>query len=221
MPAAGYHYKNAIRYAKEINCKVWFINYRLAPKYQFPIFFEDCFNAICYLYDNAESFGIDLNRICIGGDSAGATLSVGVSMMLQDRKHPINFSLEMLIYPFLDMRGVSESNKKYTDTPMWNSKLSDKIAPMTNVSKEHPFYVYYSPVEAPSFKNFPQTYIETTEFDCLHDDGIIFAKKLQSEGVEVVLNETKGTMHGYDIVQKAKTTQQSLKERIEYIKKRI
>lgn len=46
LPAAGYHYKNAMKYAKEINCKVLFINYRLAPKHPHPIFFEDCYAAM-------------------------------------------------------------------------------------------------------------------------------------------------------------------------------
>lgn len=65
----------------------------------------------------------------------------------------------------------------------------------------------------------PLAYIETAEFDCLHDDGILYAQKLHAAGVEVVLNETKGTMHGFDIVQKAPTTQSALEARICFMKK--
>jgi len=65
----------------------------------------------------------------------------------------------------------------------------------------------------------PGAYIETAEFDCLHDDGILYSEKLREAGVEVVLNETKGTMHGFDIVQKSKTTQNAIKARIEFMKK--
>ncbi len=217
LPAAGYHYKNAMRYAKEVGCKVWFINYRLAPKHPHPIFFEDCYSSTCFLYDNAEKFGIDKTKIGIGGDSAGSTLAVGVLMMAKDRAHPIQFKFQMLPYPFLDMRGESESCKKYTDTPMWNSTLSNRIGPMTKVSKEDPTYVYYSPVEAESFDYLPPAYIETAEFDCLHDDGILYAELLKNAGADVVLNETNGTMHGFDIVQKAPTTKQALSSRIEYM----
>ncbi|MBO5328865.1 MAG: alpha/beta hydrolase [Clostridia bacterium] len=219
LPATGYHYKNAMLYAKEVGCKVWFINYRLAPKFPFPTFFEDCYFATCYLYENAKNFGVDIDKIGIGGDSAGSTLSVGVCMMAKDRNHSIKFAFQMLPYPFLDMRGISESNKKYTDTPMWNSKLSNKIAPMTNVNKDNPSCVYYSPVEAKTFDYLPPAYIETAEFDCLHDDGILYAKKLCEAGVDVTLNETRGTMHGFDIVQKAKTTKAALAARIEFMKK--
>ena len=219
LAAAGYHYKNAMRYAKEVGCKVLFVNYRLAPKHSHPVFFEDCYSAMCWAYSNADTLGIDTSRIGIGGDSAGATLAVGVCMMAKDRQHPIKFAFQMLPYPFLDARNNSESCKKYTDTPMWNSTLSSRIAPMTKADRNNPNYVYYSPVEAESFEGLPSAYIETAEFDCLYDDGILYAEKLRAAGIEVVLNETKGTMHGFDIMQKAKTTKSALKARIEFMKR--
>ena len=221
LPAAGYHYKNAMRYAKDVNCKVMFVNYRLAPKNPHPVFFEDCYYAAIWTYENAKKLGIDSSRIGIGGDSAGSTLSVGVCMMAKDRNHPIKFLFQMLPYPFLDARNNSDSAKKFTDTPMWNSKLSSRIAPMTKVDSSLPSYVYYSPVEAKSFSYLPKAYIETAEFDCLHDDGILYANKLKEAKVEVVLNETKGTIHGFDIKQKAKTTIKAIDSRIEYMKEKF
>lgn len=221
LPAAGYHYKNAMRYAKEVGCKVMFVNYRLAPGHPHPIFFEDCYAAMCHTYDRAASFGIDTARIGIGGDSAGSALSVGVCMMARDRCHPIRFVFQMLPYPYLDARNNSQSCKRFTDTPMWNSSLSHRISPMTRVDRERPDYVYYSPVEAEHLQGLPPAYIETAEFDCLHDDGILYATRLREAGIPVVLNETRGTMHGFDIVQSAPTTQAALAARIEFMKKRF
>lgn len=219
LKAAGYHYKNAMRYAKEVGCKVVFVNYRLAPEHPHPVFFEDAYAAMCRTYDNAEKLGIDRDRIGIGGDSAGSTLAVGVSMMARDRKHPVKFAFQMLPYPYLDARNQSESCKKFTDTPMWNSTLSGRIAPMTRADRSRPDYVWYSPVEAESFEGLPPAYIETAEFDCLHDDGILYAEKLRETGIDVVLNETKGTMHGFDIVQKAAPTKTALNARIEFMRR--
>ena len=219
LAAAGYHYKNAMRYAKEVGCKVVFVNYRLAPQNPHPVFFEDSYAAMCWVYDNADDLGIDRNRIGVGGDSAGSTLAVGVCMMARDRKHPVKFTFQMLPYPYLDARNNSASCKRFTDTPMWNSTLSSKIAPMTKADRSRHDYVYYSPVEAESFDGLPPAYIETAEFDCLHDDGILYAEKLREAGIEVTLNETNGTMHGFDIVQKAKTSQAALAARIAFMKK--
>ena len=219
LAAAGYHYKNAMRYARDVGCKVVFVNYRLAPQNPYPVFFEDCYAAMCWVHDNADALGIDAFRIGIGGDSAGSTLAVGVCMMAKDRNHPVSLAFQMLPYPFLDMRNNSESCKKFTDTPMWNSTLSSRIAPMTKVDRNNSNYIYYSPVESESFEGLPPAYIETAEFDCLHDDGILYADKLRQAGIDVTLNETKGTMHGFDIVQKAKTTKEALLARIKFMKR--
>lgn len=221
LAAAEYHYMNAMRYAKEVGCKVVFVNYRLAPKHPHPVFFEDCYAAFCWAYDHAKELGIDSEKIGIGGDSAGSTLAVGVCMMARDRKHPVKFRFQMLPYPFLDARNNSESCKKYTDTPMWNSTLSNRIAPMTRVDRENPNYVYYSPVEAENFDGLPPAYIETAEFDCLHDDGILYAKLLRETGISVQLNETKGTMHGFDIVMNAPISLAAMERRIEFMKRMI
>ena len=218
LPAAGYHYKNAMRYAKEVGCKVVFVNYRLAPKNPHPVFFEDCYAVANWVFENLSSLSLDPSRIGIGGDSAGSALSVGVCMMAMDRNNPLRFCFQMLPYPFLDSRNQSESCKKYTDTPMWNSSLSNRIKPMTKVDEHSPEYIYFSPIERDNFKRFPTAYIETAEFDCLHDDGILYAKKLEESGVEVVLYETKGTMHGFDIMQKAKITKLALEQRIKFMK---
>ena len=221
LEAAGYHYANAMRYAKEVGCRVVFPLYRLAPKHPFPAFFEDCYAAFCWAYDHAEELGIDMARIGIGGDSAGSTLAVGVCLMARERNHPVCFRFQMLPYPYLDARNESESCKKFTDTPMWNSSLSERIGPMTKVDKEHPNYVWYSPVEAENFEGLPPAYIETAEFDCLHDDGILYARLLREAGIEVTLNETRGTMHGFDIAQKAPTTLAALRERIAFMKRMV
>ena len=138
LEAAGYHYANAMRYAKEVGCKVVFPLYRLAPQHPFPAFFEDCYAAFAWAYDHAEELGIDVDRIGIGGDSAGSTLAVGVCLMARQRNHPVKFRFQMLPYPFLDARNESESCKRFTDTPMWNSSLSDRIGPMTKVDKKAP-----------------------------------------------------------------------------------
>ena len=219
LSAAGYHYKNAMFYAKQTGCKVLFVNYRLAPKHPHPVFFEDCYAAMCWMYNNAQTLGIDNTRIGIGGDSAGSALAAGVCMMARDRNHPVKFVFQMLPYPFLDGRNNSDSCRKYTDTPMWNSVLSDKIASMTKADSSRADYVYYSPVEAESFAQLPPAYIETAEFDCLHDDGILYAQKLCGAGISAEVNHTKGTMHGFDIVQKAPTTQKALEARVEFMKK--
>lgn len=72
---------------------------------------------------------------------------------------------------------------------------------------------YRSPAEEGDFSFFPPTYLETAEYDCLHDEGVAFAEKLREQHVPVTVRETSGTMHGYDIVRRSAITQESIMAR--------
>ena len=78
---------------------------------------------------------------------------------------------------------------------------------------------YRSPVEAESHMEFPPAYIEVAEFDCLHDDGVLYAKLLRDAGIDVEFHEAKGTMHGFDTVFNASTSQKMIAMRIAYVKR--
>ena len=93
---------------------------------------------------------------------------------------------------------------------MWHCYLGDQ-------TPEH--IEYASPVEAASFEQFPPMYMEVAEFDCLHDDGVLYAKLLRDAGIEVEFHEVKGAMHGFDTVFRAPTSQRMLQKRIAYIRK--
>lgn len=215
--AAEYHYQLAKAYAVETPCKVILVDYRLAPKYPFPIPGEDCYAALLWTMENAEILGISKEKIAVGGDSAGGCLAAAVSMMARDR---IGFKprFQLLVYPYTDQRMDSDSNRRFTDTPMWNSRLS-KIMLGGYITNEVADIAYVSPIEADEHTNLPTAYIETAEFDCLHDDGIGYAEKLRNAGVAVEVNETKGTMHGFDIAQDAPTTKAAIKKRIDFMRR--
>lgn len=61
---------------------------------------------------------------------------------------------------------------------------------------------------------FPDSYLETAEFDCLHDEGIAYAKRLRNAGGNVRVYETGRTIHGYDIVLHNPITKNSIRKRV-------
>ena len=211
------HFKMAMAYAKLAMCRVVYVRYRLAPAYPFPYPQEDCYKALTWVYDHAQDLGVDPNKIGVGGDSAGGTLSAAVCLMARDRNAKMKPLFQMLIYPWLDDRNGSESNRRFTDTPMWNSTLSKKVGPIINPDPSKTPLAYRSPAEAESHKDLPPAYIEIAEFDCLRDDGILYADLLRAHGIPAELHETKGTMHGFDTVFNAPTTQKMIKTRAEYL----
>lgn len=216
FPGAEYHYQLAKAYALQTPCKVVFADYRLTPKHPFPIPAEDCYGALVWTRNHAESLGV--TKIAVGGDSAGGSLAAAVSLMARDR---MGFQprFQLLVYPVTDRRMDTESYRRFLDTPMWNSRLSRIMFRGYIQDPNRPDIAYASPMEAKDHSGLPAAYVETAEFDCLHDDGIRYAEALRAAGVRVEVNETKGTMHGFDIVQDAPTTQAALESRIGFMRR--
>jgi len=102
---------------------------------------------------------------------------------------------------------------------MWNATLSRKVGPIINPAPSSIPLAYRSPVEADSHAGLPPAYIEVAEFDCLHDDGVLYASLLRNSGIEVEFHESKGTMHGFDTVFNAPTSQAMIAKRVAYIRR--
>ncbi len=213
------HYRMAMDYAREGRCKVIYVCYRLAPAYPFPFPQEDCYAALCWVYEHAGELGIDPGRIAVGGDSAGGTLSVTSCLMARNRGAGVRPVFQLLVYPWLDGRNTSDSCRRYTDTPMWNSALSRKVTPIINPDPASVPLAYRSPVEAESHADLPPAYIEVAEFDCLHDDGVLYAEILRDNGIAVEFHEVKGAMHGFDTVFNAPTSRTMRAKRAAYIRR--
>ena len=203
------HYNFCRKLAEEGLCTVVYVDYRLAYKYKYPIPVEDSFAAYKYILKNRKKY----TKIMIGGDSAGGCLAVDVIRKAKDLNMCIPDYL-FLFYPVLDKRMKTESMKSFTDTPVWNSVLNRKMWDLYLKDSE----TYISPGEMKDVSFMPKTYIETAEYDCLHDEAIEFAEKLKKEHIDVIINETKQTMHGFDM-KNGKITQKIVNERMELISK--
>lgn len=216
FPAAPYHYALAREYAEETPCKVLFVNYHLAPKYPFPAAVTECYESYQWAINHSKELGIDPERLAVGGDSAGGQLAAVCSILARDNQiiHPV---AQMLIYPAAgDVE--TESLRKYTDTPMCNSKDMEKYSRlyMSGPSQAPSFWA--SPIDARS-DDLPSTYIETAEFDALRDGAILYGQKLEKSGVPVELFNTSGTMHGFDVVLDSPIVREAVRKRIEFLKR--
>lgn len=207
-----YHqYQYCKKYALELGCVVYFIDYTVIKKY--PKSINDCISAYQYLINNlSDKYKIDKNNIGLIGDSAGGYLCLDLSYRLN-----IKFKYMALIYPFLDDDLITESMIYCDNTPMWNSTLTKKITPYYFKNE---YLINFNKLENVDFVS-DNIYIETCQFDCLHDQGIIFANKIKNDTRNIILNDTLKTMHGYDIKISSPISKENVKKRIENIKKFI
>ena len=214
--AAAYQKKLAMIYAKKAGCKVFFPHYRLAPKYQYPAAYEDVMSVYRYVAEHAQELGVDPSRIGIAGDSAGASIAALVCNRWEEENVPMP-CLQMLVYPVTDARMETESMKLYTDTPNWDSKANERMWDYY-CGKESEKRDKASPMWCDLPSALPGTYIETAEFDCLHDEGLAYAGKLKQAGVDVVINETEGTFHGYDAAIDTQIVKQQISKRLSFLR---
>lgn len=217
--AAPYHFLNAREYCSGAKCHVLFVDYRLAPRYKFPAALDDAFRAYRWTQMNSEELNIDFKRIAVGGDSAGGSLAASVCQMARDYGAAVPCG-QLLVYPCTDVRMKTDSVKRFHDTPMCNSRDMAKYIKLYIPNLAHlPMEerVYASPAEALSLKGLPSAYVETAEFDCLHDEGLEYAGRLEDFGVNVTVHETKGTIHGYDFMSKSPIVWESMQKRIAFL----
>lgn len=215
--ASAYHKKLACIYTAKVGCRVYFPDYHLTPKYPYPAAYNDVLTLYKYIMENAKEFGIDNEKIGIAGDSAGASIAALIcnNYERENLKRPC---VQMLVYPLVDVDMQTDSMKKFSDTPLWNSQNNKRMwRYYCNNLKSEDIYGA-SPMHSSLPEEFPYTYIETAEYDCLHDEGIIYGKRLREAGADVEINETIGTIHGYDSAINTQIAVSNVKKRILFLK---
>ena len=218
FPALPYHYRFARMVAENLACRVIMPMYHLAPDNVPPLQQKEILNTYVSLLKDPSRYNIDPDRIIIAGDSAGGTLAAALCLMVRDKKirRPL---AQALFYPSLDVRLQSESMKKYPDVPVCNGDSIRAYYKMCHPEKYTENNDYRSPLEAASLEGLPEAFIETAEFDALHDDGIAYAKRLKEAGINVTLNETKGTVHAFEMAANSSITREALDKRLAFLKK--
>ncbi len=205
-------HRNIVReYAYRANIAVLFVDYRLALDYKFPIPFEDCYQAYCWAENRFPN-----QTIYVGGDSAGGNLALGITRkaMNENNKKP---SKLFLVYPVVDPRMKTDSMTQYVDTPLWNAKQNDKMWKLyLNGADANDARVMFT--EEDDYRHFPECYIETAEFDCLRDEGIMLAEAIRKSNVPVTEVNTVGTIHGYDIEEKSDYVRSIVEKRIMFLR---
>ncbi len=216
--AARYHYELAARYAREAGVVVVMPRYRLAPYSKNPDQLSDCRAAWQWMQEHAEELNIDAAHAGIAGDSAGGFLAALMTEWAVEKGWKPAY--QMLLYPVIDPFMRSASMERYTHTPVWNARrnremllwfFGDRNCMHTAARMSASLL---DRLKLP--ENMPPVWVEIAEFDCLHDEGVAYAEKLAAAGASVLLEETRGTMHGFDMFH-TDITEQAVQKRIGFI----
>jgi acetyl esterase/lipase len=107
--------------ARELDCVIVTVEYRLAPEATYRDSTEDTYTALAWSYANASQIGIDRTRIALLGESAGGGHAALLAQKARDRGE-VPLVLQGLIYPMLDDRtGTTRKVAAPIGTIGWNA----------------------------------------------------------------------------------------------------
>ncbi|MFB3162381.1 alpha/beta hydrolase [Neobacillus sp. 179-J 1A1 HS] len=194
---------------------VFNVDYSLAPEKPYPNGLNDNFYAVKHVYDHAEAYGIDPEKICVGGDSAGGNYAAAVSLKARDEGTP-KIAMQVLIYPCVIMSdthldGYEWSEKFFEISKEQNDIIKNFLTlgrPAKNEEKnpfagayvskkEDKFHPYVSPALAESHDGLPKTVLAGAEYDGLRVQTEFYAKQLIEAGVETTCFRYKGMTHAF------------------------
>lgn len=210
---APYHYQLAKEYAMRTGAVVVFVDYRMAYNHDYGVPLQDCIDAWNWIVEHARQIGVDVSKMGIIGDSAGGFLAIKTLLYSLNSPKHIPHAL-MLVYPVVDCSMRTRSMAEYTDTPVWNAELNRKMWQYYLGDRVEPSLLDV-PIDVLS--QFPPTYIETAQYDCLREEAWLLAQLLLQAGVPTTYVDTHHTMHGFDMVQDSEITQSQISMRCKWI----
>lgn len=187
--------ETAVKYSKNsANSDVFSLDYRTAPKSLYPAALEDALEGYQWLLEN----GYQAKNIRIAGDSAGAGLTLALTLYLRDHKIALPKSL-ILVSPWADLTASGASYKsKILSDPLFGSRSVQTApkypVPITYAGNHDLKDPYLSPVFG-DYTNFPPMLIQTGSNELLLSDSQTVAKKVRKVGGDVRLIEYPGMYH--------------------------
>ncbi|MFJ1561848.1 alpha/beta hydrolase [Streptomyces mirabilis] len=202
------------RLAEQARLAVVSVEYRLAPEHPFPAGPDDCEAAARWLVKHAAAeFGTE--RLLIGGESAGAHLSVVTLLRLRDR-HGITgaFRAAHLLFGPYDL-SMTPSQRSFGPRQLLSNTDAirgsyELFTPGMGQEQRR------APEVSPLFANLtglpPARIVVGTE-DPLLDDSLFLAQRWQTAGAPVQLGVVAGAMHGFTLFPLTITERELRRER--------
>jgi acetyl esterase len=176
------------------HCAVVSLDYRLAPEHRFPTAVHDSWDALSWLHQNGQTLGLDTDRLAVGGDSAGGTLSAVCALMARDAG--LKLALQLLFYPGCGGRQDTPSHHTFAEGFMLDKATIDWFF-KGYIDPAHRDDWRFAPGNATDHSGLAPAWIGLAECDPLVDEGVRYADTLRLAGVPVDLEIYKGVVHGF------------------------
>jgi acetyl esterase len=173
------------------------IDYRRAPEHKFPAAVDDSYAALLWVAANTSRLGIDPNKICVCGDSAGGNLATVSAIKSRDENGP-KLAFQALVYPVTDLSSFETgSYDEFAEDHYLTRSLMEWFRNHYLADPGDARNPHASPLLARDLGGLPPALVITAECDPLRDEGEAYAKRLRDAGVEVTLKRYDGMIHPF------------------------
>ena len=157
---------------------------------------DDALAAFRDVTARASELGIDPGRIAVGGDSAGGNLAAVVAQAGAGNGDAAP-AFQMLLYPWLDLSEKRASYALFREGFYLSEADLDWYGQHYLGEGADPRDPRCSPLLAEELGGVAPTYLATSGFDPLRDEGEEYGRRLRAAGVPVALHRQAQLIHGF------------------------
>jgi len=203
--------------AHEARCKVLAVDYALAPEVKFPVAVEQAYEAVIWAFNNSQQLEIDVDKVCVAGDSSGGTLATVACRLFRDRAaqglNPAVFScsnrssakhtaprikLQFLWYPTVgNAPGPAPLREELASGYILDSKLQQWLQSNYLSATDDPQDERVSPIKAVDFYGMPPITIVSAGYDPCQEAHQAYCKMHAGAGVPASFYIAPTTLHGF------------------------
>ena len=175
--------------------------YRNALVKPYPAAFDDCYDTLLWMRDNASELGIDASRFMVAGHSAGGGLTAAVTLKARDTKD-VKIAFQMPFYPMIDDRQPDDP-ARHIDVAGWDSRANafgwgSYLKDLRQRNEAIPAYA--APARNIDYSDFPPTITFVGEYEPFYWETIEYVNRLKAAGVDVVFKVYERCTHGHEMI---------------------
>jgi acetyl esterase len=171
------------------------VGYRLAPEHPYPAALEDAYAALAWLDANSAHIP-GLNRLIVGGDSAGGNLTAALTLYAKERGGP-RIDRQLLIYPVTDCDFETASYVRYGDGYLLTRAAMELFWDAYAGGLDRRRTPLISVLRAGDLSGLPPATVVIAGADVLRDEGEAYAARLRLAGVPVDVLRYPGQLHSF------------------------
>ncbi len=192
-------------------CVVVAPDYRKAYTQPFPAGFNDCYDTLLWLKNNAGVLGILERRYIVAGHSAGGGLTAAVTLKARDTQD-VDIAFQMPIYPMIDDQQPDDADR-YIESPVWDTQLNAigwgaYLADLRAQGEDIPAYA--APARNQDYRGFPPTITFVGSLEPFYQETEAYVAALRQADIAVAYKLYEGCFHAFELIGKGSICEEAL-----------